>query len=551
MTQQRLISRQYRLGPGTGPVGDPNPSFHRIDACSPGCSDQGAPVNPAACSSNGMVPGNIWCAPAHIGQVNVTSPYSDNVNLTQINRVAKFVDNMYYGWLGDHIWEFDAQTENALLAGSTPSGGASGDPGGLSDWTVAASPSTYIGGDGAIGLYPMNIDGTPYLVTAVQNSSTTWRSVKLNGDTGIWTSGVMSSSVSTSSPTNGGLHAEVCHKNVVYFIDTGSRTIKVYNPRFDTITEINLPSTLRWPMDLCVYEDNIYLLCKEDIGGGRADIVIYQILGSFVTKVLTLESNALTSTDNYEGRNTLFVDNVYSDPAKLYAINFMEGSPDGAGLFQMEMQGGVLTLNGRLPSNPNMPRGVNFGGGDEDDIWRVFTDSKRASTSGGIPLWEFRAGGNNGDEYQAYLFQGSGTSQPFWVNITNHFIFSYAHERGVNIGARVGNVGEVNLDITSFDTSDSKIENGLIGINFEIIPSFTNYPAGTPLAVRFLIDNKGHSHKKIATLSSPSSGTLTGDNRILLTAVSGVTFSVDWNFTSDNYSGAVNLIGHVSTTGVS
>ncbi|TFH25769.1 hypothetical protein E4G67_00540 [Candidatus Bathyarchaeota archaeon] len=496
-----------------------------------------------------MVPGNIWCSPAHIGQVAVTAPYLDNANLTQVNRVCKFLKNMYYGWLGDNIWEFDAQVENAQIALVPPTGAASGNPGGVSNWIVAATPSTF-GGEHAIGMYPMMIENVPYVTTCVQQSATTWRSVKLNGNTSTWTSGVMSGTTSAVVDANGGIHAELRHKNLVYFITTSSvNEIKVYSPQFDTISPISLPSTLRFPMDLCVFENRIYLLAKEDIGGGRADIVVYEILGSFVQKVLTLEANAATGTRNYEGRNSLFVDNYYSNPAKFYAINYMEGTPDGAGLWEMELQNGVLVKNGRLPSNPNMPRGVGIGGGDENDIWRVFNDSKRVPGSGGIPLWEFRADGDRSSEYQAYIFQGSGAGQPFWVNIANHWIFSYAHERGPDIGARIGNAGEVTLDINSYDFSRGT--QGLIGINYEIIPSFTSYPAGTPIAIRFFYEEKGHAPKKIATIKTASSGTISG-NRILLTAISGVELSVDWDFAADKITTQrdVNLIYHVSTTGV-
>ena len=553
MTQQRLISRQYHLGPiasGTL-VGDANPSFHRIDACSPGCeAAAGVPVTPDACSPENMVPGNIWCAPAHIGQVNVAPPYADNVNLTQINRVAKFLNNKFYGWLGNHIWEFDAQLEDSLIALVAPTGAASGDPGGVSTWDVAASPSTF-GGDNAIGMYPMMIENVPYLTTCVQQSSTTWRSVKLNGNTSAWTSGVMSGTTSSTVIANGGVHAELRHKNLVYFITTSSvNEIKVYSPQFDTISTILLPSTLRFPMDLCVFENKIYLLAKEDIGGGRASVVVYEVFGSLVQKVLTLEANATTSSHAYEARNSLFVDNYYSDPPKLYAINFMEGTPDGAGLWEMELQNGTLVKNGRIPSNPSMPRGVGFGGGDENDIWRVFNDSKRESGSGGIPLLEFRADGQRNSEYQAYIFQGSGAGQPFWTNIVNHWVLSFAHERGPDIGARIGNFGEVKLDINSYDFSRGA--QGLVGINYEIIPSYTFYPAGTPIAIRFFYEEKGHAPKKVATLTSTSSGTITADNRILLTAISGVQFSVDWDFAADGFTTQrdVNLIYHVSTTGV-
>jgi hypothetical protein len=548
-------------------VGDSGPSFHRIDACSPGCSD-GEVLDPADCDANNMAAGNIWCSPAHVGQVSLTTQYTTRSYHTPVNRVAKFTDNKYYGWLGAHSWEFDAQSENELLAGGFPVGDPSGSPGGSGSWAVSATPAALHPGEAVIGLYPMVIAGVPTLATAAQQSNTsaegTWRSIKLNGNTNTWTSGNMAAvnfAFHNPGTVGGTIHTEVQYKNSVYWVAGGSqfggnRSLFIYNAEQDTMVrrDLGVPETLRFPMDLCVFDNEVYLLAKvqNQIDSGRTDLAVYKVT-SALEKVLVLETGINSNTDEHDGRNALYVDNFYGPKDYLYAINYMEsqtGGTDGHGLWQIEKVNGQLVNNGRLPSNPNMPNGVDFQGGEEDDIWRVFTDSKRMSTSGGLPLWEFRSSSNRGADYSAYLFNGSGTTQTFWKNVEVHWIFSYAHERGPNMGARVANFGEVNMNITSYD--ESRANEGLLGINYELIPSFTDYPAGTPLAIRFLYDTKGHPHKNIATLESASSGTLTGDSRVLQTAISGVEFTAWWDFLADNLNPnqGVNLIGHVSTTGV-
>lgn len=580
MTQQRLIARQYMEGnldpsadeppnctPPADPdqfclVGDPNPSFHRIDSCSPGC-DESPTLDPADCDSDNMEPANIWCSPAHIGQTSVTPFGTTATWYTPSNIVCKFFDNKYYGWMGSDIWEFDATSENQTYAGSPPTGNPSGNPGGLGSWTVAASPLAGASVSTAIGMYPMNIEGTPYLVTAGQRTASFdtgfWRIVKLNGNTGVWTSGeVTVTEGATSAATPGGtIHTEVRHKNNIHWITAGNsfngRKLYTLNPQTENITTRSLPG-IRFPMDLCVFENELYILapCDNNVTN-QCDLCVFKV-GTTIQQILTLETGIHSISDNYEGRNAMFVDNYYEEKPKLYAINYMEsktGGVDGFGLWQMESSGNTLVSNGRLPSNPNMPRGVDNQGGNRNEIWRVFTDSKWMIGSGGIPIAVWRSSTNRGAAYTGYSWSGSGVGFPTtWGQVSVHFIFSYVHARGADIGSRVANFGEVNMDITGF--SNNKVNQGLLGINYKLHPSYTDFPAGTPLAIRFLHETQGHSYKNIATLKNPSSGTLTIDNRILINAVSGVTFSVDWDFEADGFSSfdKVNLVGHVSTTGV-
>lgn len=586
MTQQRLITRQYMNGtlasyaqesPCGGQfclIGNNAPSFHRIDSCSPGCDD-GEVLDPSSCSSNGMVPANIWCSPAHIGGVGVTSFQTTRSYYTPSMRVAKFLNNKYYGWLGDHIWEFDAQVENQGIAGAGyPSGNPSGNPGGLGLWQVSASPFTqgFNYGETVLGMYPMMITGVPYLVTAaavgsVGFSTGGWRSIKLNGITGTWDSGnIISVPNGFLNPgvVGGTIHTEVRHKNKIYFVSNGSqfqgRGLYVYNPEDDLISQVQFLNglngpVLRFPMDLCVFNDKLYILAPTDNAQtNQCDLVLWRV-GGALAPVVTLETGIHPRTDNHDGRNALFVDNYYGSKPKLYAINYMEsktGGLDGFGLWEMEELNGQIVNNGRLPSNPNMPRGVDFQGGNREEIWRVFTDPKREAGAGGLPIWEHRFAPERGANYSAYVFNGSGTTQTFWANLSVHFLFSYAHSRGNDAGARIANFGEVNLDVHSID--ESRAAEGLLGINFRLIPSFTNYPAGTPLAVRLFYDRQGHPQKEenLGTLVSPASGTISG-KRLLVSAISGVTNTVYWDFGSDGLSGGQELgfSIHASTTGVS
>lgn len=569
MTQLRLISRQYRGGPDAAGaefapncsfpvtniclVGDPNPSFHRIDACSPGCDD--APtIDPDDCNAFGLAPGNIYCFPAHIGQVNVADQDDDNVNEVLLNRVTHFGDR-YYGWLDGHIWEFNWLAENALFVGAAPTGSASGSPGGLATWTVAASPGGTADSNTnnrALGLYSMMISGIPFVVTAVQETATSWKSVRLNGNTGMWESGVVVDGFTDWTASNGSIHCEIRYRNSIYFITSERAEIKVYEPENQRFSAISLPANIRFPIDMCVFHDRLFLLCKNSDG----DVILYEVFPSGIGEVFTLISSNLSGTDNREGRNALFVDNRFSSTPRMYCCNYINstvGGNPGFESWEIELVNGVLVNNGRIQGIAGaMPLGVDGPNPSltEDILYRVFNDSLIVPLAGGQPLIEIRSEGGNGALYQSFIWDGPNTPSAQWGGLGAHFILSYAHERGPDIGSRVGYFDSPDIMINSI--SDVSSSTGNVIINYNIITNFSEYPNGTPMSVRFLYGTDGHAHKSVATISNPNVGTITSDNRHLITANSGTSYEVEWNFRDDGFEfyDQAYFLGHVSTTGV-
>lgn len=569
---QALLVRRYMTGPlapiaPLPPVGAPAPSFHRLGICSPGCS-QLELIDPADCNIHGFVYGNIWCYPAHVGGVNVGVNDVSNRNSNTTGSVANF-QGRYYGWNNGHIWQFNPVAEAALAVGVTPTGSPSGDPGGFTTvgvWTLNASPGSIDGPSNTrsrhTGFYPMLLSGVPFLTTAVHSSANTWRSVRLNGQTGTWESGTISAPIfSDYTVANGSVNAEVRWRNFVLFITTERAEIKVYYPLTEQFARIPLPSDLRFPMDMCVFHDKPYLLCKNSAG----DIVIYEISIGGISKVLTLISANLTggdSADNFAGRNALFVDLYNQSTPRMIAINFMRSTVGGnPGFEQWEIAasgaGGSLVNNGRLHQNIQgfhfpFDQGHTVDGSNatltEGMIWRVFNDGKFNIDARPEVYLEFRNDGGNGATYESFFWQGSTS---LWVNVggvQEDFSFSYAHEKGGDLGSKSANPFQTDCYIRKIEPIVEV--SGNLKIEY-VMENTVIFPNGTPMAVRFLYDVDGHSHRKVCTIVNASSGTIS-DNRILIPVDSGVVRTVEWDYLSDGFEvgDSVYIHTHISSTGV-
>lgn len=544
-------------------IGSNAPSFHRINLCSPGCEDTQV-IDPSSCDSNGMVYGNIWCWPAHVGGQYTGIADGGNRNNTTTASVANF-QGRYYGWMGGHIWQFNYIAESALSVGVTPTGSPSGDPGGfttIGDWTVSASPGSIETSGTArsrhIGLYPMVLSGVPFLCSAVHSSANTWRSIRLNGQTGIWESGKESSAtLSDYTTSNGSVMAECRWRNYILYITSERAEIKLYVPESEQFNKIPLPTNLRFPMDICVFYDKPYLLCKNSDG----DVCVYEITLADVSKKLTLISSNLGGSDNFSGRNAMFVDLYSKETPRMIAVNFIastSGGNSGFEQWEIEYSGGSLINNGRLHTN-NMGLHYPFdashsvdgtnGGLSESNIIRVFNDTKFNVDESPRVYIEYRDDAGNGALYQSYVWEGPDTP---WTNvggIQQNFSLSYAHEKGADLGARVGNLHQADCYIRGVNYQNT--ESGNIQIEY-VMESNYFIPNGTNVAVRFLYDVNGHAHREICSIENASSGTIS-DNKIIIPIDSGVVRTVEWNYLNDGFQigDSVYIHAHISTSGVS
>jgi len=232
-----------------------------------------------------------------------------NDNKLAVNRLVNFMNNVYF-LVSNKVFIFNESTkvwsESFSLTGK--------------DSTRSNS----------IGLYPVVIGSTPYLYTAWNTTTSTWQAARLNGLTNTWELMGTAASILNPSDANGGILNEIRHKSRIYFIDSTTVNVAFYDFATDTFGLIPWPDSVMHPMDFCAYNGELYCLNKSGDGVAQYEtiILLYKINNESISLVDNFfgSHRAITNTNDFEGRNMLFVDNIYdSNNPVLYAYSIEYG----------------------------------------------------------------------------------------------------------------------------------------------------------------------------------------------------------------------------------
>lgn len=544
MTQRSFITRRYKdleLGFPQGinpPLRPHGPSVHRYrsNELGDGSGDFSGPVQPGFIGGSGHVDFEL---------------YNSDPTLTQYNSVCRFNDKIYT-WFGNNIWRYDPQGESV-------------DASGQGQWAIDASPSTSVASNGNhLGLYPVSVSGEPYLVTAAIEG-TTHRMIRLNGNTGIWESGVTFSSAVT--PTEPGVHAEIMHNGRIYYIlpenTTNSKSLFLMDPENERFRKQNINAN--YPMAMTTFENSVYMLAKNVLDSGLGLFQVNEGRNS-VGKVLDLNmsSGLAFQVYNFVGRPCLFTStNPDFGADHMIAMYFLKHDivlgVDGWQMWRIEASGNVFTdtilRNTVNPFPIGGPMNFTPFESSRDSIWTAWID-EQTNVGAGSEIITLTYRDNSVDqtfcrEYQ-YLGPLADLSPVGSVLASGSFFdsqdaFSYV-QMGNGGGHRIHDVSS--LDI--FPTGLQVQKGGNTKISFRVATN-QDVPNGTPIAVRlyYNIDSQP-VHKGIATIEAPSNGTITADNRNLITADSGTLYSFEWKTRVDNLENfsTINTILHASVTGV-
>jgi len=238
-------------------------------------------------------------APSGLGGMDGTVEDS-NGNKQAVNRAVNFLGKDYV-LIGDRIYSYVEESgvwvSSLSLTGKT-----------------AASTSS-------LGLYPVSINSTPYLVTAWSvGNGTTWRFAKLNGDTQVWTTSDASDGGLGINDANGGILTEVQHDDKIYYTTSSNTSFGWFDYVIGSFGSNTFGTTSRHPMDFCSFMGNLYILNKNTtdnvqvlkaVGSTTAfELLLYDTgIESDISGVFI--GDTLTTTNQFEGRPLFFVDNVY------------------------------------------------------------------------------------------------------------------------------------------------------------------------------------------------------------------------------------------------
>ena len=519
---------------------------------------------------------------------------TSNVNKQAINRVVNFMNNVY-ALFGNNIYIYDQV---------------------LKTWSVSlALAGKNAARTNSIGLYPVFIGNAPHLITAWNTTSATWQSAKLNGLTGVWTLGATSTTVFDPSDSSGGILNEVQHQDRIYFIDSNTTTIGWYDFLLDTFGTISWSGTVRHPMDFVTFNEELWCLNKDD----SLNINLHKIHKTF-TELLGLDvmsrggpagvggiqaNSALSTTNNFEGRNFLFVDNVrrdIDDKPVMWCENIahgvIEGSVhskhgivfapfvyDGAGLIT---GANISSPNGAFLSNPFKIGANQEGSGDdeehiskvEESVFRIFVDQRERELSpGGISAINcssrFSIGCAGGDAFAGVAAGGGGdfslmvnwnwlgggspdgtlrswgglASWDFTGGQVEARQRAYPHEK-IGGGARSSVIlldGNKNIDIV-FRGTDTTDQDGVMRIFYQLITT-DGVPNGTNVSVKWYYDDNLHAPESQITPSGTSHGSVSGIEIVSIAADSGQLYHFDWDILAVSlpYGKKINLNGVVRT----
>lgn len=467
-----------------------------------------------------------------------------SINKSAVNRVIK-IRNIIYWLVGGSIYSFNETTDS--FNGS---------------WVKEIEfPAATTGSSNNIGLYPVYDQGanTQYLATAYQEGSTsTWRSIRKNLDTGIWESGNSSTVFQAGGLIQDGIFAEILFNNRVYFIhdDTNSDGIGVYDILSQSFSTVTWNEIVRHPFDFVVHSGLLYCLGKND----SAHSLVFRIEGGLAIRKLRLSSDANTSSNEFQGRNLLITDNEYPLDGgvhvdRMYAIYPTDGP--GWGVSEIQATGTAPDLFEPRRIDGLLPTFIRTSLTPEVNIFRCLLDQANESinpvaNTRQIQVLEFRGGGGDGQSLNHYSWSGPdlGGEMANLGSIAPQWHLASPHEKDGS-GARFSTFAGSNkiMDIALSGLSD--IGSGKLRLNFSLFPSLSIH-AGTPVNVKWFFDTQGHSPQRQCTLQNSSHGTIGIDNVIKgIVMSSGVSYTTEWTWETDgvNKFDKVNLQGFVAITG--
>lgn len=511
-----------------------------------------------------------------------------NLNKQAINRAVNFL-NKPYVLIGSGIYEYDK---------------------GSSTWSVSLQLTGKLSTESnSIGLYPIVEVGVPKLLTAWNTTSSNWRFAKLNGNTNVWT---ISSETAVVDPSdaNGGILNEIQHGDRIYFIDSGTSSIYYFDYILERFGSISWGDTIRHPIDFASYRNKLYALGKDaDTTFPNGKIRLHRIDLTGTTSVGTFPSSAgplgtpISASNIYEGRNLLFVDNVFNVDAHNYdpsisgvpvlrAYNAVVGSSSNglATYAWVELPDGSLSglantaplTRGAFPSNPfkMMTNQEGAGGGpfpqdaqkQEHTVLRIFHDQKKRdvdlsdqtniacsarysvgcdsdNTGGGdlTNLHYFEWEGVNDDQVlsdggeHAFKFLGFPGKQSY------HRAFVHEKRGGGSRYWELTGDGDTIPDIV-YSRMTPTTQNGVMRIFYNLATSEAS-PSGTNVNVRWFFDKYAHAPEAACTLVGTSDGALSGNLAINIT-LEDREYWVDWDAMGDeaNRDRKASLNGQVGTS---
>ncbi len=530
-------------------------------------------------------------APSYLGNAGLTGTSEDgNLNKHAINRAVHFMNNVYV-LLGENVYIYDE------VAGT---------------WSISL---VLTGKDGtrtnSLGLYPVFIKDVPHLITAWHTTSDVWQSARLNGDTNTWTLGNTANILSTLGPIDidGGVLNEIQHKSKIYFLTAGLLDIGWYDFVTDAFGQIVWGATVRHPMDFVTYNSELYCLNKDasrninlhKITLGGTTLVLGPVIGRFGDQGPDGEQQgaALSTTNNFEGRNLLFVDNVRVDTngePVLWAMNQTHADTGGTaisdfGLSFRALATGVagdldnaagFSPNAGFWSNPfkmgqnQVGAGEDFIPKDEDMTMRCFIDQRERELAPGnisrvhcstrfggfcatpsqngslyyggggdfgyLVNWTWLGGGAPGSDLQNVGGPASW-SPVYGLKEARHR--SPPHEK-IGGGARSSVIlpdGNKNIDIV-FRGTDTTDQDGVMRIYYRFITT-SGVPNGTNVAVKWFFDKNLHAPETQCVPTGTSHGSIDvfGQQAVSIPADSGTLFWFDWHVKSNNlpYGTVINL----------
>jgi hypothetical protein len=536
------------------------------------CLDQNKQEAPLTSATADVSRSTILYFPSsvYLGNTGITGVIeSSNINKQALNRSVNFLNDVYT-LIGNAIYKYVPES-------------------GLFETSLVLT-----GKDGtrtnSIGLYPVWVNNKSTLITAWNTTGSTWRYAKLD-DTGQWTVGPTSSVVNPSD-ANGGILHEIQHEKKIYFVDSGTTTIYWFDYQDERFGSTSWSSTVRHPMDFCVFGNDLYALNKD----ASSNINIHRIDGTSTTNVATYNrtvqsgfsdiNSALTTTNNFEGRALLFVDNVFDtgNPV-MHSFYMAHGVGNEANIPGPETDHGISTLSfthnadGTLtnidaihpglaiafPANPwkmmqNQTGGEEFRFGDpvrkdEGLVLRCFVDQKnreldlsdstnigcmaRMSMGGCTPG---EGGGGDFTNLQYFGHEGSGViirsdNQPasfrwdgFPAKQSRHRAF--AHEK-IGGGARYWELNGGNrLANIEFRGLENTPANGVVRIKYRLTTT-ADAPSGTNVSVRWFYDRNLHAPESFCTLVSTSDGSLSGNFIATSIPLADKEYFVDWDAKAD------------------
>jgi len=346
------------------------------------------------------------------------------------------------------------------------------------------------------GIYPVIITGVPHLILAhQQGASSTWQGLRYNLVTETWSSGVTASLFQLDDKR--GVTAEILHNNRLYFVGTQSQ-MAYFDPANNQLTNVTIGDSVDPPIDLCTFRNQLYFLAQNNTDN---EYQIHQVQGSNTAKVIAVGTAANgfppVQTLNREGRFSLFVDNFFQDPGRLVAnIVYKTATNQFATVLELSDANGDIGFQKEYSSWNTSPLTST-----ESGLYRVLADSQSlfdvGTPAGDVNLYQM-AGALDGPGEQGYRYNGEAGGTLFH-NIVTQWAQAWSHEK-IGGGSRYFQRNELFLgagngqaDIVLRNVASGVSPNRLT-LTYELLPTPAQ-PAGTPVAIRWFFDDRGHQPK--------------------------------------------------------